>query len=70
MTSCYIITGCVTSTGYLVTQFASRSWQPLFANNFTGTVRLTMSQLSVTKAGGLSDTTGAERSTGGEIAIP
>ena len=66
MTSRHVIMGCVTSTGCLVMRFMSQSRQPSFANNVTGTHALTVSRVSITKAGGLSDALGAERSPNGE----
>ena len=67
MTSRHVIMGHATSTGCSVTRFVSRSRQPLFANNVAGTARLTAPRLSVAKTGGLSDTPGAERSTGDTV---
>ena len=62
MTSRHVITGRVTSTGCSVTQFTSRPRQLPFAND----VASTASRVSVTKASGLSDTLGAERSLNGK----
>ena len=46
-----------------VTRFTSWPWQPPFAKTALSVPRaLTASQVSVTKAGGLSDAPGAERS--------
>ena len=65
MTSHHVITGRATSTGCSVTQFMSRPQQRL---QMTSPVphALTMSRVSVTKAGGLSDAPGAERSPNGK----
>ena len=63
MTSCYITMGHATSTRYSVMWFMSRPQQLPFAKMALLVPRaLTVSQVSVTKAGGLSDAPGAERS--------
>ena len=59
MTSCYVITERVTSTGNSVMQFMLRSQQPLFAvhkQQFRHHTQLTVSRCSVTKTDGLSNT--------------
>ena len=66
MMSCHVITGCVTSTGCSVTHGLHHN--P--SNRCLQTMSLvphalTVSRLRVTNASGLSDTPGAERSTGG-----
>ena len=67
MTSRHVIMGCATSTRCSVMRFTPRPRQPSFANNVASTAcTLTASQVSVTKAGGLSDAPGAERSPNGE----
>ena len=66
----HVITGRVTSTGCLVMQFTSWSQQLSFANDIACTMRLTASRMSITKAGGLSDAPGAERSPNGKMEIP
>ena len=58
MTSRYVITERVTSTGNLVMQFMSRSRQPLFAvrkQQFRHHMQLTVSQCSLTKTDSLSN---------------
>ena len=67
MMSRHVITGCVTSTRCSVMRFTSRPRQLPFANDVAGTAcTLTASWVSVTKAGGLSDAPGAERSLNGK----
>ena len=67
MMSRHVITGRVTSTRCSVMRFMSQPRQPSFANDVAGTARaLTASRVSITKAGGLSDAPGAERSLNGE----
>ena len=67
MTSRHVITGRVTSTGCLVTWFMSRPLATAVLQ-MTSPVphALTTPQVSVTKAGGLSDAPGAERSPNGK----
>ena len=63
MTSRHIIMGHVTSTGCSVMRFTSRPRDPPHLEMTLPVLHtLTMSWVSVTKAGGLSDAPGAERS--------
>ena len=65
MMSRYVITGRATSTGCSVMRFMSRPRQPLLQTMSPVPHTLTTSRASVTKAGGLSDVPGAERSPNG-----
>ena len=65
MTSRYVITWHVTSTGGSVTQFASQSRQQSFANNVVSiTCNEPHHKWGVTKTSGLSNAMGTERSVG------
>ena len=66
MTSRHIIMGHGTSTGCLVTQFTSQPSNRHLQMTSLVPHALTTSRVSITKAGGLSDAPGAERSPNGK----